>query len=183
MSPTLLSQRLKALEAAGIVERRPVGRAVVEYRLTEAGGQLAPVIEGLAIWGKSWLPGTLSNIEPDPDLIMWDLHRRLDLDRMPVDRTVIRFGFRDQPKPKRYRWIVRDMSGVDLCLTDPGFETDLFIDTDSRTITLVWYGDIPLKQAIADGAILLDGPRRLCEAFPSWLLLNRLAEIPRRVFA
>jgi DNA-binding HxlR family transcriptional regulator len=42
MSPTLLSQRLKELEAAGIVERRPSSneRGVFEYHLTEAGKDL-----------------------------------------------------------------------------------------------------------------------------------------------
>ena len=111
---------------------------------------------------------------------MWDLHRRLDLDRMPPGRTVIRFCFADQPPPKRYRWIVRTQEGVELCISDPGFEVDLFVETDSRTITFVWYGDMPLKKAIADGAITLDGPHRLCAAFPSWLLLNPRAPVPRR---
>jgi hypothetical protein len=47
-------------------------------------------------------------------------------------------------------------------------------------VTAVWYGDIPLARALDDGSIRLHGPRRLCEAFPSWLQLNMLAEIPRR---
>lgn len=180
MSPTLLSQRLKTLEAAGIVARRRGGRVGAEYELTEAGGALAPAIEALSVWGKSWLPASLSGIEPDPDLIMWDMHRRLDSGRMPPERTVIRFAFADQPKPKRYRWLVCDRDAVDLCISDPGFEVDLFVETDSRTITFVWYGDLPLKRAIDDGAIVLDGPRRLRDAFPSWLLLNLLAPVPRR---
>lgn len=179
MSPTLLTQRLRMLEVGGIVERRRGRRPGVEYVLTEAGMELAPVIEALAVWSKSWLPASLSAIEPDPDLIMWDLHRRLDRDRMPSGRTVIRFGFTDQPQPRRYRWIVCVAGDVELCIIDPGFDVDLFVETDSRTITLVWYGDLPLKQALADGAIALDGPRRLRAAFPSWLLLSPLASVPR----
>ena len=93
--------------------------------LTDSGAELTPVWEGLAMWGKTWLPATLSHIRADPDLIMWDMHRRIDVARMPPTRTVICFGFTDQPKSKRYRWIVGDDTGVELCITDPGFEVDL----------------------------------------------------------
>lgn len=180
MSPALLAKRLKTLEVVGLVERRRIGRSTTEYRLTGAGAELAPVLEGLAVWGKTWLPATLSHIEPDPDLIMWDLHRRIDIGRMPVSRTVICFVFTDQVKSKRYRWIVGDRSGTELCIKDPGHEVDLFVETDSRTMTWVWYGDIPLKQAIVNGDLSLDGPRRLCEEFPSWLRLSELAAVPRK---
>lgn len=179
MSPTLLAKRLRTLEDAALLERR-VGRSGIEYTLTDAGAALAPVLKGLAVWGKTWLPATLSHIEPDPDLILWDLHRRVDLDRMPDKHTVICFDFTDQPKKKRYRWIMGDNTGIELCIVDPGFEADLFVQTDSRTITWVWYGDIPLRRAISEESIRLIGPRRLREKFPSLLRLNELAAVPRK---
>ena len=179
MSPALLSRRLKTLEKIGIVERRRQG-ARTDYVLTEAGEALAPAINSLATWSKAWLPATLSADRADPDLIMWDMHRRMNLDRMPKPRTVIQFDFTDQPQVKRLRWIVGETDSVELCITNPGFEVDLFVETDSRTVTLVWYGDLSLDRALADGTIELHGPRRLCEAFPSWLQLNMLSEIPRK---
>jgi DNA-binding HxlR family transcriptional regulator len=180
MSPTLLAQRLRALEAAGIVARSagPGGRAA--YALTEAGAELAPAIETLAIWGKTWLPATLGRKDADADLILWDMHRRLELDRLPPGRTTIRFDFTDQRAARRSRWMLCEPAGASLCITDPGFEVDLYVTTDSRTLTWVWYGDIPLKAALDEGLILLDGPRRLCAAFPTWLKLNLLAPVPRR---
>lgn len=178
MSPALLSRRLKTLENAGIVERRRSG-ARMEYVLSEAGAALAPTINSLAIWSKEWLPATLSADRADPDLVMWDMHRRMNLDRMPKPRTVIQFGFTDQPKDKRLRWIVGETNRIELCITDPGFEIDLYVETDSRTVTLVWYGDIPLDRALDEGTIALHGPPRLCDAFPSWLQLNMLSSIPR----
>jgi DNA-binding HxlR family transcriptional regulator len=179
MSPALLSRRLKTLENAGIVERQRTGRSV-EYALTAAGAELAPAIESLAVWGKRWLPATLSDDQADPDLVMWDMHRRMDCDRMPDTRTVIRFEFTDQPDAKRLRWIVGDGRDVDLCITDPGFDVDLFVTSDSRTVVLVWYGDVALGRAIEDGAIEVHGPSHLCEAFPSWLRLSLLAEVARQ---
>lgn len=179
MSPSLLSRRLKALQNAGIVDRVRRERRI-EYHLTESGEALVPVLEALAVWGKSWLPSTLSAERADPDLILWDMHRRMNTDRMPSGRTVMRFDFTDQPPAKRYRWLIGEQAAIDICITDPGLDIDLFVETDSRTVTLVWYGDMALRHALDDGLIELHGPRRLCEAFPSWLQLNLLAEVPRQ---
>ena len=45
MSPTLLSKRLKELEEAGVIVSVPTAQAgVVEYKLTEAGEDLRPVV-------------------------------------------------------------------------------------------------------------------------------------------
>jgi len=180
MSPTLLVRRLATLEAAGLIDRCRTGRNRFEYRLTDAGREFGPMVAMLAEWGKRWLPPTLSKIQADPDLIMWDMHRRMNLEALPEARTVIRFEFSDQSKAKRCRWIVAEPPEIDFCITDPGFEVDVYVTTDSRTITWVWYGDIPLADAIAEGAIDVHGPRALCRAFPSWLLLNELAAVPRR---
>ena len=95
--------------------------------MTEAGAELWPMIETLAVWGKTWLPATLSEDEADPDLIMWDLHRRMELDRLPPGRTTIHFIFTDQPKAKRDRWILCSPEGAEYCITDPGFEADLYV--------------------------------------------------------
>ncbi|HEY1920887.1 MAG TPA: helix-turn-helix domain-containing protein [Streptosporangiaceae bacterium] len=63
ITPKTLSQRLRELEGAGIVaaDRQP-GRREVWYRLTPAGADLRPVLDGLSWWGirHAWrkpLPG------------------------------------------------------------------------------------------------------------------------------
>ena len=182
MSPSLLTRRLRSLERAEVVERQRVGRRI-EYRLTDAGQALRPVIESLAVWGKSWLPATLSEERADPDLIIWDMHRRMNTDLLPAGRTVIRFVLVDQPEATRRRWLVCERSGVDVCVNDPGHSVDLEVESDSRTLVRVWYGDLPLERALDDGRIELHGPRVLCAAFPSWLQLNVLAQVPRRTAA
>jgi DNA-binding HxlR family transcriptional regulator len=57
VSERMLSERLKELEEAGVVERRviagpPVG---VEYRLTRKGEALGRVLRGLARWADEWV--------------------------------------------------------------------------------------------------------------------------------
>ena len=58
ISPNLLSDRLKRLEEAAIVERvfysEHPPRA--EYQLTEKGEALRPVIEARSAWGSKWEP-------------------------------------------------------------------------------------------------------------------------------
>ncbi len=52
ITPKWLTQRLRDLEEAGIVERDSApGRREVWYRLTPKGRDLAPVIRSLVVWG------------------------------------------------------------------------------------------------------------------------------------
>lgn len=52
ITPKWLTNRLRELEAAGIVERdSEEGRREVWYRLTQKGRDLAPVLESLTVWG------------------------------------------------------------------------------------------------------------------------------------
>ena len=57
LSERLLSERLKELEAAGILVRRilrgpPIG---VEYALTEAGADLGEAMDAMSAWARRWL--------------------------------------------------------------------------------------------------------------------------------
>jgi DNA-binding HxlR family transcriptional regulator len=57
LSDRLLSERMKELEARGIVERRvqPGSPARVEYALTDMGRALAPTLRQLKSWSHRWL--------------------------------------------------------------------------------------------------------------------------------
>jgi DNA-binding HxlR family transcriptional regulator len=57
LSDRLLSERLKELEAEGIVERRPSEGVPmrIEYGLTEKGRALEPAVRSLKVWARSWL--------------------------------------------------------------------------------------------------------------------------------
>ena len=49
ISPRMLSERLRDLEAAGLIERKviPSSPPKVEYRLTDRGRQLGPIIDAM----------------------------------------------------------------------------------------------------------------------------------------
>ena len=58
LSDRLLSERLKELEAEGVVSRtvHPETPVRIEYHLTEKGRALAPVIDSISAWADDWLP-------------------------------------------------------------------------------------------------------------------------------
>ena len=57
ISPRTLSERLRALEAEGIVVRRsyPESPPRVEYELTPKGEALLPIIDEMRTFGRDWL--------------------------------------------------------------------------------------------------------------------------------
>jgi DNA-binding HxlR family transcriptional regulator len=56
ISPKTLSERLKELEAKGVLTRTayPTVPPTVEYTLTEKGHSLEPIIKAMKIWGATW---------------------------------------------------------------------------------------------------------------------------------
>ncbi|GGL10138.1 transcriptional regulator [Sphaerisporangium melleum] len=61
----LLAERLKELEAAGVVERRiyPETPVRIEYVLTEKGRDLEGVVREVSRWAEHWLPPVPANPE------------------------------------------------------------------------------------------------------------------------
>lgn len=173
MSPALLSQRLKELECAGVVERGEGGQ---DYRLTEAGRELAPVVEAFGIWGQRWVSYELSLEHLDAQLLMWDMRRGLNPTPLPRRRNVIQFRFPEQPEGKRRYWLVVEPSGeVDLCMIDPGFDVDLFASSELRTMTAIWMGYETVRAAIDGEALLLTGDPGIAANMQQWLGLSPFA--------
>lgn len=179
MSRSLLSQRLKALEDADLVERRErAGGNGHEYCLTPAGEELRPVVHGLGNWGQRWARRKPTD-KLDPVLLMWDLRRNLDLQRLPERPTVVMFWFRDQPGKRSRYWLRVERPEIELCLTNPGLDVELTVETTLRTMVDVWLGDRDVGDAVGGGEIALKGAPALTRAFPKWLLLSPFAHVER----
>jgi DNA-binding HxlR family transcriptional regulator len=180
MSRSLLSKRLRELETAGVVERRRVpGRKTAEYFLTPAGDELRPLIEGLGVWGQRWLLFDLDERDLDPSLLMWDVRRNLAAARLPDHRVVARFDFARIAGPRRRWWLVVGAGEPDLCMTDPGFEVDVFIAAELRGLTRFWQGLVSWDQLVAAGDVELTGPPWLRRSLPGWFERSPFAEVPR----
>jgi DNA-binding HxlR family transcriptional regulator len=184
MSPTLLSQRLRDLEASGIVERTEIEseKGVFEYRLTEAGRDLRPVVEAMGFWGQKWVEARLSLKNLDPSLLMWDMRRNLNPSPLPDGRTVIQFLYHDLPASKRSWWLIVEKQGdVDLCWYDPGFDVDLYVSTDLCTMTSIWMGLTTVHKE--RDKISLTGDLDVAGKMQSWLGLSPFAVMPKRAAA
>ncbi len=179
MSPALLSQRLKDLEAADIIRRTPspTERDVFEYHLTTAGRELEPVVKAFGIWGQRWVETAPSLQNLDVSLLMWDMRRWLDPTPMPKQRSVIQFQYPELPPKQRLWWLlVEPDTGVDLCSIEPGFDVDLYVSTDLRTMTAIWMGWDNVRSARSARRMMLTGDRQLATDMQAWLGLSPFAK-------
>jgi len=176
MSPSLLSARLKSLEAAGVVLRTESGKRV-RYTLTEAGRELKPILLALGTWGQRWAPTRFDERDLDPSMLMWDIHRSMNADYFDEQRTVLLFEFEDYTSRFRRWWLIVENGDVDVCMRDPGHDVDLHILTDVKSMTAIWLGQITFRQATGQKLLKLTGPARLKKDISSWLGTNYFADV------
>lgn len=174
---SVLAARMRALERAEVVERRtgPAGRTL-GYRLTAAGRDLQPVVQAIGEWGATWSFTDPRADELDPDLLIVWMARHVDRRRLPADRTVVQFDFRD---PGRRFWMVLEPVEVSVCLQHPGFAVDLHIVVDTRTLYAVYMGRAALADALRAGGLTMRGPRALQRAFGDWFTWSAFAPASR----
>jgi DNA-binding HxlR family transcriptional regulator len=172
LSPSLLAKRLKELEEAGLVERRPAADEpkLNEYRLTPTGRDVQPVVEAMGRWGQRWIQAEASLRDMDPGLLMWDMRRHFDPRPMPKRRVVIAFLYPELSGTRRSWWLIVEQNGeVDLCAIDPGFNVDLHIVADLRIMTAVWLGLMSVPAARDRGKLLLAGDPIVAARLTTWL--------------
>lgn len=152
--PNVLTQRLRDLEAAGVVRRRtlppPAGSRV--YELTEWGAELEPVISRLGLWG-SRSPVVPVSGEYPPDSLMLSLRYSFEAEPDPEWNTVydIRLGreqFTATVAAGRLEQVVRD---------HPRTGPDTVIETDPLTLSEVMSGRRDAREAVDDTRITLEG--------------------------
>jgi DNA-binding HxlR family transcriptional regulator len=162
ISRSVLSQRLKRLEQEGLIERRAGnGSRSTEYVPTEVGQGLFDVIVLLGEWGARWLTADVDPKDLDPDLLMWDMHRRIDFT-----------GLFQQSN-----WLILDRQDVSVCYIDPGFEVDLVVTTDTLAMHRIWTGHQSFEQALRSREVRVDGPRALARQFPGWLQFSVFSHV------
>lgn len=180
ISPSLLSKRLSELVDAGVAIHTPAanGRRG-EYGLTEAGKELAPIVDRMAIWGQHWARD-MDYDDLDPAFLVWSMHLRCDRLKMPPGQTVIEFAFDNSPTKYTRFWLVCREDEVEMCLKDPGLEVDVAVNADLSTFVEAWRGFRDLEAEIRRGKVQVHGPRELVAAIPDFLLGSSLAPFDRR---
>lgn len=181
MSPALLSKRLKELEEWGLVERIEKKDAeTAEYLLTPAARDLEPIISALGDWSQRWVGSELTLRNLDAQLLMWNVRRKLSPDPMPKRKTVVQIIFPELAQNKRNYWlIVAPGQEVDLCSIDPGFDVNLFVSADLKSMTSAFIGPSTLDAEIAGDRIILTGDNEISAQFRKWFVQSRYANVAR----
>lgn len=168
MSRSMLVKRLRELERAGVIRSTPktTGQGST-YSLTEAGADLAGVIDSMGRWAETWVEVLPEHADPGFALWAW-CQVQLNRETLPDERTVVHFEFPDQRPGDRFYWLLVDEGRAELCLTDPGGDPDLVVVADSRAFVDWHRGALEWGEARRRGDITLTGPRALRRAFPTW---------------
>lgn len=177
MSPTLLSRRLRQLEAEGIVERRATGGRARSYHLTPAGEEFVPMVEALGVWGQRWARRQLEDHEVDLGLLIWSLERSVRPEAFGPNRTVVHLTFTDQPMAKMHWWFVNEGETCQLCIEDPGWDVDLYLSCTLRDMIRIVRGDLSLDTALGTGRIEALGSAQARRPLRRWLNLGPLTRI------
>ncbi len=158
-SPNVLSQRLRELEAAGIVQRRKLAppAAVWVYELTERGHQLEPVLTELARWG-SRTPA-MRSAPLGVDALLFAL--RTTFDASAARATSVTCGLRIAEE--EYRLEVADGR---LHMTRGAAEpADAIIACDPAILRELAFGRRRLSDALREGDAAVQGDRQAAARF------------------
>jgi DNA-binding HxlR family transcriptional regulator len=159
-SPNILSERLRELEAGGVVHRRklPPPAASQVYELTEWGRELEPVVTKLGAWGaRSPLPPEHQEIGADS--IVLALRSLFD----PDAAAGLEASYELRLGEERFRV---DVAGGELGLGRGEVENPaVAIETDAPTMAGLLTGQLPLGAALESGAASLTGPKQEARRF------------------
>lgn len=150
----LLAARLKALEAAGVVERADGSG----YALTPRGDQLRPAIDALARWGYALLPD-----QPEQATIhaAWGaMTMRAELEAAGGPDLTAIFDF--DVGGERF-WLRADGEHADLRDGPAPVRADATVRCDLPTFAALAMGRTDAREAIRSGALEIKGDRRLLE--------------------
>lgn len=174
ISPTLLSRRLKQLEAKGLVERiEDKASGTVDYLRTDAARDLEPILDALGRWAYRWTDAEDQLCWLDPRFFMWNVRRAINPGALPPRRIVLKFSYPELDREPRDFWIVaRPGVPTDACFSDPGFDVDLFISAELRSLVAVYFGRARLVDELRAERIRLTGSLALERSIGDWFVLS-----------
>ena len=159
-SPNVLAQRLRDLEAAGVVRRGklPPPAASKIYELTEWGRDLEPVIIALGRWGVR-SPTKPPDAELGVDSLILSFRTMFDPDRAEgLDASYeLRLG------EDRFRAEITE--GRLEIERGNAEQPDATVEADAGTLAALIYDDLELDDTLSSGDLRIKGDRTVVERF------------------
>ena len=174
-SPNVLSQRLRRMEADGIVTRHklppPAGSRV--YELTEWGRELEPVLTALGRWGARAAP-------PPPEHGMsFDAHI-LSLRTLFDPELAGDFSTRLDLRLEEHRFRAEVSDGRLEVEAGEAHEPDAVVTSDAGTVLAVAHRRRDLAEALRSGDLEVEGDRAAVERFLGLFTLPEPALAPAK---
>lgn len=179
ISPTLLTKRLAEMQQNGLVDRiEDPATGKIAYIRTEKAAELDPILQAMAQWAQRHIAADIALADRDADSLMWTLHRRIDERELPARRVVMRFRFSDATPPEHVFFLIaKPGDQVQLCVNEPGFDVDIYIETEVPVLTGIYLGRRKLEREIDEGRIFLSGDPVLIRTMNRWLKRSMHASI------
>jgi DNA-binding HxlR family transcriptional regulator/putative sterol carrier protein len=159
-SPNVLSERLRELERAGIVQRRklppPAGSRV--YELTDWGRGLEGTVISLGNWAAR-SPSLPTDAPIGVDSVILALRSRFD----PSAAPGLHASYELRLGEERFRIDVGD-DGLEVA-RDGTADADATIETDPDTLSAVLWGGRGLAGALRAGDLTIEGDKAAVERF------------------
>jgi hypothetical protein len=96
---------------------------------------------------------------------------------LPDRRTVVEFDFTG-PRGRRV-WLLLEPREVSVCVTPPGFDSDLVVRADLAIFYRVWLRHIEYDAAIRCGSVVVEGLPALAKQLPRWFMWSPMARFVR----
>ncbi|MFP3882587.1 MAG: winged helix-turn-helix transcriptional regulator [Actinomycetota bacterium] len=173
ISRSVLSDRLKNLQRAGICEKTSDGA----YRFTDAGEAMRPVLQSMGDWVARWIMNDPTPAESDPRLLILFISRHVNREALPEERVVAEFRLSD---PDDVIWLLLECDDVSVCPEDPGLPIDLVVEARTPDLYRVYIGRTTLDTERAEGRIEIRGRPSMVNAFPGWMKWSSFTEASRQ---
>lgn len=179
VSRTLLAQRLRALEANGLLRREAGAQGHSgRYLLTDAGQDLVPIVWSIGRWAARWLYSDPTEQDCDGVSLLWRMHQRADAGTLPAMRTVVHVILTGVGGTEG--WLEIDRDGMTVCKEDQGKDVDLVVQADTGHMYKWLAGIASFRELVGSGQVRLIGPSRMARAFPTWFTPSPFGEELRR---
>ena len=163
LSADVLAQRLRDLEAAGVVSRRtiPPPAAAKVYELTASGRALEPALVELGRWGGTYGPPPRSECGMSLDSHILSLQTLFDPELAGDFEATVQLRIDDQ----HFRAVISD--GALEVERGQTSVPDAAISTDPGTLIDVLHGHVDLDDAVAAGDLEITGDEKVASRFLS----------------